>query len=130
MYFFRVDDQQKVIDLENNGTHNGTEYDDAVADKNKTFTIYCTLTGLKSITALIKMYCLLKFCQRASVRLHKAMTQGLMGAKMSFYDNHFIGNILNRFSYDLNNIDEFIPFLFPSLGSVSMALKSLHETKL
>lgn len=43
-----------------------------------------------------------------------------MGATMAFFDNHYIGNILNRFSYDLNNIDETIPFLFPVLGNVSI----------
>lgn len=116
-----MDYQQTVIDLEHNATTNGTKYDQAVADKNHTFMLYGILTAARCVVALIRFYCLLWFCQRASVNLHEAMVKGLSGATMSFFDNHFIGNILNRFSYDMNNIDEFIPFLFPGLGSVSFS---------
>lgn len=106
--------------MEYNKTTNGTDYDQAVDDKNTTFMTYGILTAARCIVALVRFYCLLWFCQRASVNLHKAMMKALTGATMSFYDTHFIGNILNRFSYDLNTIDEFIPFLFPGLGSVSI----------
>lgn len=88
--------------------------------------MYAVLTLLRCVMSLVKFYALLRFCQNASVNLHKAMTMGVIGATMAFFDNHFIGNILNRFSYDLNNIDEFIPFLFPRLGHVSIVLFTMH----
>lgn len=106
--------------MEDNSTVNETDYIKAVYDKDVTFKMYGILTLLKCVMVLIQFYALLKFCQNASVKLHNAMTVGVVGATMSFFDTHFIGNILNRFSYDLNNIDEFIPFLFPGLGRVSM----------
>lgn len=117
--FFRVDLEQTVIDIENNCTKNSTNYQNAVHDKNYTFMLYGILTVLRCLLGLAKYYALLFFCQRASVNLHKKMTLGLIGATMAFYDNHYIGNILNRFSYDLHNIDENLPFNFPSLTGVS-----------
>lgn len=118
-FFSRIDLQQKVIDIEKGNSKNDSNYDQAVSDKNNAFTLYGILTVSRCIVGLIRYFCLLWFCRTASINLHKAMVKGLMGATMSFFDNHFIGNILNRFSYDLNNIDEVIPFLFPALGSVS-----------
>lgn len=47
------------------------------------------------------------------------MTIGLIGATMFFFDTHFIGNIVNKFSHDINILDESVPFLFTDLGSVS-----------
>lgn len=115
---FRVDLQQEVLDMEKNGTNSST-YDMTVTEKDNVFTMYGVYTILRCVGGVIAFYALMKFCQRASVFLHKSMLDGLMGAKMSFFDSHYIGNILNRFSYDLNNIDESIPFVFPSLASVS-----------
>lgn len=120
--FFRVDLEQAVIDLENNSTTNTTQYQDALHDKNYTFMLYGILTVLRCFMGLAKYYALLYFCQRASVNLHKAMAFGVIGTKMRFFDNHYIGNILNRFSYDLHNIDENLPFNFPSLTGVSGTL--------
>lgn len=85
--------------------------------------MYGVLILLKCIMGLVQYYALLRFCQNASVNLHNAMTVRVMGATMSFFDTHFIGNILNRFSYDLNNIDEHIPFMFPGLAMVSLKLQ-------
>lgn len=116
---FRVDLEQAVIDMEKNSTKNSTDYQNAVHDKNYTFMLYGILTVVRGLMGLARYYALLFFCQRASVNLHQAMTFGLINVPMSFYDNHFIGNILNRFSYDLHNIDENIPFNFPSLTGVS-----------
>lgn len=98
---------------------NGSGYDEAVKDRDTTFEVYAGFTLARSVLGLIKIYALYLFCQHASIKLHKAMTKGIIGATMSFFDNHFIGNIINRYSYDLHNIDEYIPLMFPGLGGVS-----------
>lgn len=118
-YSHRVDLQQKVLDLETNSSTNGTKYNDAVHEKDYTFYMVGILTILRSLLSVGKFFALLWFCRTASINLHNKMSLAIIGATMIFFDTHFVGNVLNRLSYDLNNIDEFIPFLFPGLGDVS-----------
>nr|CAI5851682.1 unnamed protein product [Callosobruchus analis] len=113
-----IDLQQKVLDMQSNSTINASVYEDTASLKDNTFGMYTTLTILKSVMGLVKYYALLRFCRSASVRIHNAMSSCVVNAEMKFFDNHFIGNILNRFSYDLNNIDESLPFVFPVLIGV------------
>nr|CAH7727811.1 unnamed protein product [Callosobruchus chinensis] len=113
-----IDLQQKVLDMQSNSTIDATVFEDTARLKDNTFGMYTTLTILKSVMGLVKYYALLRFCRSASVRIHNAMSSCVVNAEMKFFDNHFIGNILNRFSYDLNNIDESLPFVFPILISV------------
>lgn len=113
--------------MEANDTTDDSLYKSTVTEKDNTFIMYGMLTLLRCIMIVVKFYALLRFCRNASVNLHNAMTTGVIGATMAFFDSHFIGNILNRFSYDLNNIDEFIPYLFPGLGSVSKILIFLKD---
>lgn len=54
-------------------------------------------------------FLMLNFTRKASLNLHNAMIEALVMASMAFYDNHFIGNILNRFSQDLTVVDEVLP---------------------
>lgn len=82
-------------------------------------------TILRSLLGVGKMFALLWFCRTASINLHKKMALAIVGATMNFFDTHFVGNILNRLSYDLNNIDEIIPFQFPSFGTVSIYVQPI-----
>ncbi|XP_030745870.1 probable multidrug resistance-associated protein lethal(2)03659 [Sitophilus oryzae] len=58
---------------------------------------------------LLKQWLFINFSRKASVNLHNTMIEKLTTAKMTFYDNYFIGNILNRFSQDLTKVDEHLP---------------------
>ncbi|KAF7278953.1 hypothetical protein GWI33_007817 [Rhynchophorus ferrugineus] len=74
---------------------------------------------------LINQYFFINFSRKASLNLHNNMIEKLTGAVMTFYDNYFIGNILNRFSQDLNSIDEHLPstinmFMMILLGCVGV----------
>nr|XP_023012681.1 probable multidrug resistance-associated protein lethal(2)03659 [Leptinotarsa decemlineata] len=115
-----VDEKQHVLDmkaapsLNNNATFSFIDYikelKDAESQEQSTFNIYTIMMIASTILALTKTYVLLDFCRRASVNIHKAMVENVVSALMSFFDSHFIGNILNRFSRDLLNIDEPLPF--------------------
>ncbi|KAJ8925147.1 hypothetical protein NQ315_001332 [Exocentrus adspersus] len=113
-----IDLQQKVLDLKTNYTINASYYQELVSKKDDTFGVYTILVILKASLALVKFYALLRFCRNASINIHKVMASKVINAVMSFFDTHFIGNILNRFSLDLNNIDESIPFVYPRLFGV------------
>lgn len=70
------------------------------------------------VVELLKSYYILKFARNASVKLHRTMVDSIMFSVMPFFDNHFIGNILNRFAQDLNVVDERLPRVLNHLVEV------------
>lgn len=81
--------------------------------------MYIITTLLMSTFGIIKFYLFLIFCRRASVNIHKVMLERIIRATLNFFDTNYVGNMLNRFSFDMNNIDENLPFLFPQMVEVS-----------
>lgn len=92
----------------------------ATVKEQTTIRTYSIMIFVTSVLVLIKTYANFDYCRRASVRIHKAMVKSAVNAVMSFYDTHFIGNILNRFSQDLTNIDEVLPWVFGEIVRVRM----------
>lgn len=85
------------------------------------------MTLLQAVFGLIKFCVFLVFCRKASINIHKAMLEKIVRAIMMFFDYNYVGNILNRFSYDMNNIDENLPFIFPEFVGVSIqVVQYLH----
>lgn len=70
---------------------------------------------------LVVQYLMMNFTRKASLKLHNTMIEKLCTAAMSFYDHHFIGNILNRFSQDLNVVDEALPLTINFFLMVSLS---------
>ncbi|XP_030749663.1 multidrug resistance-associated protein 4-like [Sitophilus oryzae] len=113
-----VDYQQQAYDIglgknvtakDTNATLTQT---DALGRRDRTFNLYTIMISSSAVLALVKAYSLLRYCRKASINIHQAMCHSVINSAMSFMDNHFIGNILNRFSYDLDVIDEMLPFIF------------------
>lgn len=92
---------------------------EATATEQSQIHYYSIMIFVSTAAALIKTYVLLSYCRRASINIHKSMLGSILAAPMAFFDTHFIGNILNRFSQDMNNIDELLPFVFTEVFRVS-----------
>ncbi|KAL1494164.1 hypothetical protein ABEB36_009808 [Hypothenemus hampei] len=82
---------------------------------------YSVLSISSFLLDLGTQFLLLNFARKAAVKLHSAMTSRLITACMSFFDTHFIGNVLNRFSQDLNVVDESLPMSFDAFLMVMLA---------
>ncbi|KAG5875550.1 hypothetical protein JTB14_025763 [Gonioctena quinquepunctata] len=125
-----VDEKQHILNIQSAAVNGSTsmvnDLKEAESQEKTTFDIYTIMMVVSTLLALTKTYVLLDFCRRASVNIHKAMVHNVINAVMTFFDSHFIGNILNRFSKDLANIDEPLPFvltgcfgnLFSILGNI------------
>jgi ATP-binding cassette subfamily C (CFTR/MRP) protein 4 len=61
---------------------------------------------LVTITATLAF---VHYCMMASKNLHNSMLGKIIDATMTFFNNHPSGRILNRFSKDIGNVDEFVP---------------------
>ncbi|KAL1491217.1 hypothetical protein ABEB36_011848 [Hypothenemus hampei] len=112
-----VDYQQQIFNLKvgNNVTTKNKEImtlKEAETKRDFTLNLYGILIFTSAILSLIKSYSILRFCRRASIKIHRIMCKAVINSCMTFLDNHFIGNILNRFSYDLDVIDEQYSLIF------------------
>nr|XP_023014084.1 probable multidrug resistance-associated protein lethal(2)03659 [Leptinotarsa decemlineata] len=125
-----VDQQQRVLDIQKNFTLiegkrknlgldvlsiesvSGGTYQEALANEQFTFKIWTSIIFISIVLGLIKTYAIFSFFKTASINIHRAMIKNIMEAVMAFFDTHMIGNILNRFSQDLTNVDEYLVFMF------------------
>ncbi|KAJ8965824.1 hypothetical protein NQ314_003891, partial [Rhamnusium bicolor] len=129
----KVDEQQKVLDLEANFTkylHIENKYStkllvEAKEKENFTIKLYAIVIVISTTLGLIKTYGLLDFCRKASIKMHNIISYTIINAVISFFDSHFIGNILNRFSQDLNNIDETLPFVIFDCFEVTFSVTGI-----
>lgn len=99
----------------NNDTPN---LDELMKNSTKTLTMYSAMIFSFITLELIKTYFVLVFARNASIKLHRTMVDTILFSVMSFFDSHFIGNILNRFAQDLNVVDERLPHVLSHLIEV------------
>lgn len=84
----------------------------------KTLNLYTLMIISSTVLELIKYYMVFTFAKNSSINLHRNMVNSILNSVMSFFDNYFIGNILNRFIQDLSVIDEHLPFILSILIGV------------
>ncbi|XP_028139569.2 ATP-binding cassette sub-family C member 4-like isoform X1 [Diabrotica virgifera virgifera] len=127
-----VDEKQVVLDIQKNITElnlaSSQQTEDLIeAEATEKFTIrlYSIMILATTLLALLKSYTIFDFCRRASINIHKAMVTCITYAVMAFFDTHFIGNVLNRFSQDMTNIDEHILNIFSECIRVTFAVAGI-----
>ncbi|ODV93458.1 hypothetical protein PACTADRAFT_82780 [Pachysolen tannophilus NRRL Y-2460] len=83
--------------------------------------IYALLGMSSDFTLFIRALVLwLLCCIRASKILHDNMARAVMRSPMSFFETTPIGRIMNRFSNDINKIDEMLPRMFSGVFGASV----------
>ena len=108
IYFFRVNLEDKIS--RNNHTIGNLSYSRFIQDRNQLLHHYTLAVVGLSIATLIRGWALFLFSRKISTNLHKRMLNCVVNASLKFSDMTFLGNIVNRFSKDLDSVDERIPF--------------------
>ncbi|KAK2933435.1 AAA ATPase domain [Fusarium oxysporum f. sp. vasinfectum] len=83
----------------------------------------CALIGgsLSMLFVLVAFYvCIIP----TSLSIHAQLTKGVLEAKFSFFDTHSLGQILNRFTNDINKIDTSVNGSFISLSALCITTSS------
>ncbi|XP_060522778.1 ATP-binding cassette sub-family C member 4-like [Cylas formicarius] len=115
--------QENITVLHGTAATNSTDVIDTQRENSKwILKVYTSMIVTTVLLDLAKHFSFINFCRIASVNLHNAMIEKLTTASMTFFDNYFIGNILNRFSQDLSVSDEHLPH------SINMLLTELIAT--
>jgi ATP-binding cassette subfamily C (CFTR/MRP) protein 4 len=71
--------------------------------------IYTSLVTALFFVILASIASFVKYCVRASKKLHYSLLTKVIFAPMTFFNHHSSGRILNRFSRDIGAIDEILP---------------------
>ncbi|XP_019874089.2 probable multidrug resistance-associated protein lethal(2)03659 isoform X2 [Aethina tumida] len=86
------------------------------------FSLVILSTTVLSIATAVLLF---TFTRRASNRLHDRMICSIMETSMDFFDNTYLGNILNRCSKDLATIDEYLPNVIYEFIEITLALTGI-----
>lgn len=115
--------EQNISLLQLNNLTNTTNYLQLIEKHSKYYINFSCIVASTTIFAIITAYVHFNFTRKASNNLHKSMIMNILYAAMDFFDTHLIGNILNRFSKDLNIIDEQLPFILYEFFEVNTQTK-------
>ncbi|KAG5889074.1 hypothetical protein JTB14_004918 [Gonioctena quinquepunctata] len=117
-----VNTEPKLSSLIVNNLTESSEYDETNDQRHYYLNIYSVaLLGVSFLTFL-RVYLLISSSLRASRNLHKSMSNSVVNSYMTFFDTHYLGNIVNRFSKDLNTMDEMLPISIYEVSRHSLSL--------
>ncbi|XP_023214663.1 multidrug resistance-associated protein 4-like, partial [Centruroides sculpturatus] len=77
--------------------------------------VYLGLICAVFFTMLVSAILLNNLFTTASIKLHKKFFKCIIRTPISFLDNNPVGKVLNRFSKDISNMDDTLPFIFHHL---------------
>ena len=77
--------------------------------RDKYLAVYGVLGLLQSLSIMVATVLLSVFTLRAATLLHSSMLMRILRSPMSFFDTTPLGRILNRFSKDIDIVDNQIP---------------------
>ncbi|RIB18389.1 P-loop containing nucleoside triphosphate hydrolase protein [Gigaspora rosea] len=114
-----VNDNDNQIFLPNFFTNNITLIMQTLSHKsgniNHYLIVYSSLEFLEIFLMIIGSYLMIKCTLRPSKKLHKNLLDKIVFATIKFYDTTPIGRIINRFSKDMELIDQILPLNIESL---------------
>jgi ABC-type multidrug transport system fused ATPase/permease subunit len=95
-------------------------------------TIYPVSLAVTVFIVILSKLCTFLVPIRANYRVHNKMVTCLLQAPSHFYAVNSAGRILNRFSQDINNLDDLLPFNLvyffqcatPGLGAIVLCFLS------
>ena len=77
--------------------------------------VYASVGVIESLVFFIKELVLYLACVKASRVIHENLINKVIHSPMQFFDTNPIGRILNRFSTDIDSIDQAMPFTIDDL---------------
>jgi ATP-binding cassette subfamily C (CFTR/MRP) protein 4 len=87
--------------------------------------IFPAILASTAILMILRAIVFFLMAKKASISIHKQVATKVINASMQFFDNNFVGNILNRFSEDLLYVDEKVSDSLFSVIDVSLVLSNV-----
>ncbi|XP_074031098.1 probable multidrug resistance-associated protein lethal(2)03659 isoform X2 [Leptinotarsa decemlineata] len=106
-----VNIEPTITDLVRANETNSTIFSETISKRNHYLNLYAVLILTSVVLTFARTYLTFFFSMKASKNLHDWITHSVLNSFMTFFDGHYIGNIINRFSKDVGTIDETIPLI-------------------
>ncbi|KAF5294168.1 hypothetical protein FQR65_LT10879 [Abscondita terminalis] len=106
---FWVNLEQNLSEYRSDNMTNFTEYSQLEKEHTSVMTLYSLSIAVTIALTLIRSFAYYLFSSKASINLHRMVVDKILNSQMIFFDNNLSGNIINRFSRDLQIIDEQLP---------------------
>uniref|UniRef100_A0A0U9HSY7 Putative ABCC protein n=1 Tax=Chrysomela populi TaxID=154003 RepID=A0A0U9HSY7_CHRPP len=117
-----VNTEPKLSALITKNLTNTTEYEETTEQRSDYLTLYCLLIIGAALLIFLRVYLLMyRSALMAARKLHKSMATSVMNSYMTFFDGHYVGNIINRFSKDLTTTDEVLPLVVYEIFRLTLA---------
>ncbi|XP_050295811.1 probable multidrug resistance-associated protein lethal(2)03659 [Anthonomus grandis grandis] len=91
-------------------------------DKDILVMAYSGLIFMLIVLTIGRSLAFYRFCNKASIRLHNNMFYKIVYAPMRFFNTNPSGRILNRFSKDMNQVDEILPLTLLDTLQISLTV--------
>ncbi|XP_076255885.1 ATP-binding cassette sub-family C member 4-like isoform X1 [Rhynchophorus ferrugineus] len=88
-------------------------------------TIYAVLIVIVAVMLISRAILFFRFCITASINLHNNMFSKIVYASMRFFFLNPSGRILNRFSKDMNLVDEWLPVTISDTLQIGLMMASI-----
>ncbi|KAF5303202.1 hypothetical protein FQA39_LY10115 [Lamprigera yunnana] len=106
---FWVTSEEKLSEIRSANTTNSTEYQELEEGHSRIMTLYTVAIVLTVILTIIPVFTFYIFSSKTSINIHSLVIKKILNSPMTFFNVNLSGIILNRFSRDLEIIDEQIP---------------------
>ncbi|CAH3112435.1 unnamed protein product [Porites lobata] len=91
---------------------NSTDSKHSTETRQRNIGVYCALVFGSFLLAFAGSGTFLYVAVSASQKLHNQMFEKLLGATIYFFDTNPVGKVLNRFSKDIGQMDDLLPYAF------------------
>ncbi|KAF5294164.1 hypothetical protein FQR65_LT10875 [Abscondita terminalis] len=106
---FWVDMEQELSGFRMNQTTNSSEYAELEKSHDRVMKSYSFVVLAAAILTFLCSFTFFIFSSKASTNIHNTVLDKILKGAMTFFDSNLSGNVLNRFSRDLDIIDDHMP---------------------
>ncbi|KAF7274137.1 hypothetical protein GWI33_013181 [Rhynchophorus ferrugineus] len=87
--------------------------------------VYESLVPIVVLLLVMRSLLFFHYCVKASINLHEEMFKKIISASMRFFNINPSGRILNRFSKDMNQVDEYLPIVLSETLQIALMVAAI-----
>jgi ATP-binding cassette subfamily C (CFTR/MRP) protein 4 len=122
---FRINIEHILLNYTLHNMTNNEKYENINQKRRLMIYIFPAILASTAILMILRAIVFFLMAKKASISIHKQVATKVINASMQFFNNNFVGNILNRFSEDLLYVDEKVSDSLFSVIDVSLVLSNL-----